>query len=79
IAELAKRKEAAEAELEDARGAPARVAAERDKLSGSLDDAQTRRKEAADALAVAETAERDAKEAERNDERKASEERDPRA
>ena len=71
--------ETAEIELAEARGAPERVAADREKLSGSLEEAEQRRKYAADSLAVAETAERDAKEAERNAERKASEAREQRA
>lgn len=79
IGELAERRVTSEAELDEARDAPERVAAERAKLADDLEDAEGRRRIAADALAVAETAERDAKEAERDAERKASEAREKRA
>jgi chromosome segregation protein len=79
IAELAERQAASEAELEDARGTPARIAADREKLEDAVSDAEARRRAAADALAEAETAERDAKEAERLAERRASEAREARA
>ena len=79
IAELAERRTASEVELEEARSAPARIAAERGKLADALADAEERRRKAADALAQAETAERDAKEAEREAERRASDAREKRA
>ena len=79
LKELADRRTASEAELEEARGAPERVAQERAKLGDDLDTAEARRREAADKLAEAETAEKDAKEAEREAERTASEVREKRA
>ncbi len=79
LKELATRRESSEAELEEARGAPARVAEERAALQDDLAAAEARRKEADDTLAVAETAERDAKDAERDAERAASEAREKRA
>lgn len=79
VQELAERRTKTEAELEQARGAPERLAAERAALADDLSAAEERRKAAADALAEAETAERDAKEAERNAERAASEARERRA
>ncbi|MEM9971967.1 MAG: chromosome segregation protein SMC, partial [Pseudomonadota bacterium] len=79
IAELASRRETTEAELEEARTTPERVAADREKLAGSLGDAEDRRRAAADALALGEAAERDAKQAEREAERHASDARERRA
>ncbi len=79
LKELASRREASEAELEEARGAPARVAEARAALQDDLLAAEARRKEADDALVVAETAERDAKDAERDAERAASDAREKRA
>ena len=79
IAELAERQTASEAELVEAKAAPARIAADRAKLADALADAEERRRKAADALAEAETAERDAKEAERDAERRASDAREKRA
>ena len=79
ISELAERRVTSEAELEEAKGAPERVVAERNKLADDLADAEERRKKAADVLAEAETAERDAKDTEREAERRASEVREKRA
>ncbi len=79
IAELASRRTEAEAELEEAKSAPARIAASRETLADTLADAEDRRRKASDALAIAETAERDAKVAERDTERSASDAREHRA
>jgi len=79
IAELAERKSASEVELETARAAPAVIATEREKLASAIDEAESRRRAAADALAVAEEARRVAIEAERDAERAASEAREARA
>ncbi|MEO9825114.1 MAG: chromosome segregation protein SMC [Paracoccaceae bacterium] len=79
VQELAERHTQTETELEQARGAPERLAGERAALADDLSAAEERRKAAADNLAEAETAERDAKEAERNAERTASEARERRA
>ncbi|AZQ68613.1 chromosome segregation protein SMC [Silicimonas algicola] len=79
IAELAERQAQSEADLAEAKDLPARIAADRDALSSELDIAEARRAKAADALALAETAERDAKVAERDAERRASEAREHRA
>ncbi|WP_413718234.1 chromosome segregation protein SMC [Silicimonas sp. MF1-12-2] len=79
MTELSERRTVSEGELDEARAAPDRIAAEREKLADALGTAEERRRMAADALAEAETAERDAKEAEREAERKASEAREKRA
>ena len=79
IAELDERRALSEAELGEAREAPARIAADREKLGDAFGTAEDRRRKAADALAEAETSERDAKEAEREAERRASEAREKRA
>jgi len=79
IAELAKRREASEADLAEAENAPHRVAEQREAYAETLNDAEARRRATADALVLAETAERDAKEAERETERRASDARAQRA
>ena len=79
VSELAGRRAASEAELVEAKGAPGRIAVERNALSNELDAAEESRRIAADALAEAETVERRTKEAEREAERKASEARERRA
>ena len=79
MAELSERRTASEAELNEARATPERIASDRSKLADTLADAEERRRKAADALAEAETAERDAKEAEREAERRASDAREKRA
>jgi len=78
-AELVQRQAETEEELGLAQAAPEQIAAEREKLADAIDDAETRRKVAADALAVGETALRDAAMAERDAEREASEAREARA
>ena len=79
VQDLAERRTKTQADLEQARGAPERIASERAVLADDLSTAEERRKGAADALAEAETAERDAKETERTAERVASEARERRA
>jgi chromosome segregation protein len=78
-AELAVRKDESEAELAAAQSAPAAIAAKRAELAEAMETAETRRRAAADRLAEAETALRDATGAERDAERAASEAREARA
>ncbi len=79
IAELASRKAESEAELEAAQALPGRIAAERAELDAGIAEAETRRKAAAEALILGETALREAEAAERLAERAASEAREARA
>ncbi len=79
IAELSTRKDESEAELTEARVVPAQLAAEREKLTTGIDQAETRRRAAADALAQAETTARETIAAERDAERAASDAREARA
>ena len=79
IGELSERRAGSEDELKLAATAPDEIAANRQELSSSIDDAELRRKTAADALAVAETVLREAINSERNAEREASEAREARA
>jgi chromosome segregation protein len=79
IGELEERKVASETELKDASKAPAELAAKRDELSAAIDEAETRRKLAADNLAESETALREGIQTEREAEREASEAREARA
>jgi len=79
VGELVERKDAAEAELAEARKVPGVIDAESEKLTAGIEAAETRRKAAADALALAETALRDAVTAEREAERLAGEAREARA
>ncbi len=79
IAELAARKAEAEAELKSATAAPAEIAAKRDELGKAIDVAEKRLRAAGDALALGETAMRQAEQAERNAERAASDAREARA
>ena len=78
-AELLQRKDEAEQELETAIAAPAELAAKREELSTAITEAEERRKTAADALALGETALREAVLGERDAERAASEAREARA
>ncbi len=78
-AELQERKEASEAELEDAMTAPEDIAYKREELAEATTDAEARRADAADALALGETALREATVTERDAERLASEAREARA
>ncbi|MEM5469044.1 chromosome segregation protein SMC [Celeribacter marinus] len=79
ISELNDRKEASETELHDAGAQPAEIARRRDALMSKIDEAETRRKASADALALAETTLRDGVNAEREAERLASDAREARA
>ena len=79
VAELAERKAATEEELGAARATPGQIAADRAALADKIGEAETRRKASADALAVGETADREAQGAEREAERAASEAREARA
>ena len=77
--ELSERIEEATEKLSAAQAVPARIADEKSRLAASIETAETRRKAAADALALGETALREAEERERADERSASEAREARA
>ena len=77
--ELLQRKDEAEEELQIATAAPSELAAKREELSTAIGEAEERRKVASDALALGETALRDAVLAERDAERAASEAREARA
>ncbi|WGH79420.1 chromosome segregation protein SMC [Jannaschia ovalis] len=77
--ELEQRRTRAEAELAEAAGLPAGLAAERETLGVEIDRAETRRKAAADALALGETALREAAQGARDAERQAGEAREARA
>ncbi|OUS07641.1 chromosome segregation protein SMC [Rhodobacterales bacterium 52_120_T64] len=79
IGELEARKAESEADLGAATTAPEELLAKREALAHSMDQAEDRRNSAADALAVGETAMRDAEESERRAERAASEARETRA
>ena len=79
VAELAERKAATEEELGAALATPGQIAADRAALADKIGEAETRRKAAADALAVGEKADRDALTAEREAERAASDAREARA
>ena len=79
IAELVTRQTASEAELGEAKKAPDALAADRERLSGEIATAETRRAAAEDALTGAERALRGAVDAERQAERAASEAREARA
>ena len=77
--ELQERKHTAQDELKEAMTAPDEIAVKRDELADAIGEADDRRKEAADTLAVSETVLRDATMAERDAERAASEAREARA
>ena len=79
IAELDERRRASEEELEKARSVPGEIGEKRAALAGEIERAETRRRAAADAVAVAEAALRDAVGAERDAERAASDARETRA
>ncbi|TDT73915.1 condensin subunit Smc [Litoreibacter halocynthiae] len=79
IGELEERKVTSEAELKEASAAPSELAAKRDELTTAIDEAEMRRKAAADNLAEAETALREGVQTEREAEREASEAREARA
>lgn len=77
--ELQDRKETSQDELKEAMTAPDEIAAKRDELADAIGEADDRRKDAADTLALSETNLRDATMAERDAERAASEAREARA
>ncbi|MEM6635681.1 MAG: chromosome segregation protein SMC [Pseudomonadota bacterium] len=77
--ELADRKAAAEEELTEASGLPARIAEEAERLAEEIDKAEIRRRASADTLAQADEALRVATEVERASERSASAAREARA
>jgi len=79
IAELVKRRETSEAELQDATKAPSALAEKRAELSDAIDGAEQRRNAASDALAAQESALRVAISQEKDAERRASEMRETRA
>ncbi|MCL6284553.1 AAA family ATPase [Ruegeria sp. 2012CJ41-6] len=79
IAELAERKVGSEEELSEAMAVPAEIAEAREELSEQISTAEARKATAGDALASAETAQREAMIAERDAERLASEAREARA
>ena len=79
IAELTNRKETSEAELATARDLPSNLEEMRHQLVAKIAEAETRRKAAADALALAETALREAATAERDTARAAADARETRA
>ena len=78
-AELVRRREKAEAELEGARAAPQELRARIDGMAGDLSAAEARLARAEEARRAAETAQREAQIAERDAERAASEAREARA
>ncbi|THD72016.1 chromosome segregation protein SMC [Thalassobius vesicularis] len=78
-AELEERKAATEDELIEASAAPEEIAIKREELGEAIEQAEERRRIAADKLAEAETATRAAEQAERDAERAASEAREARA
>ena len=77
--ELAERKDASEEELIEAGAAPEEIATKREELTEAIEAAEERRKAAADVLAEAEAALREAEHNERDAERLASEAREARA
>ncbi len=79
IGELQSRKTASEAELKEAAALPEEIATKRERLMSEITEAETRVRKAADALALGETALREAVAAEREAERLASEARETRA
>ncbi|MGR3639733.1 chromosome segregation SMC family protein, partial [Alterinioella nitratireducens] len=72
IEELETRRAESEEELARAQAAPEEIAARKDKLQAAIDEAETRRKAAGDALAAGETALRGAVAVEREAEKEAS-------
>lgn len=79
VAELQARKETSEEELFEAAAQPEEIAEKREALLEQIAEAESRRKQASDALAAGETALRDAVTTERDAERVASEAREIRA
>ncbi|MEL7115422.1 MAG: chromosome segregation protein SMC, partial [Pseudomonadota bacterium] len=79
FAELSGRRTTAEEELAEAADVPGQIAAEREKLTDTIQTAETRRKASSDVLAKAETDLREATIHERDCERQAGEAREARA
>jgi len=79
LADLEARQAQSTSELKLAQQAPEAIAAKRDEMARGLEKAEARRKDAADALVLGETALRDAEASERASERAASEAREARA
>ncbi|WP_370285878.1 chromosome segregation protein SMC [Pseudooceanicola nanhaiensis] len=79
VGELDDRRADTAAELAEAEELPAGLAEEREKLSAGIEEAEARRRKAADALAEAETDARETVANERDAERRASEAREARA
>ncbi len=79
IAELEERKATSEGDLKQAISKPDEIGREREKLSGAIEEAETRVKTGSDALTVGETRQREAVILERDAERSASEAREARA
>jgi len=79
LGELEARKVESEADLDAATIAPEAIVAKREELAASVENAESRLRKAADALAVGETALRQAEEAERSSERHAADAREARA
>ncbi|MEL6582354.1 MAG: chromosome segregation protein SMC [Pseudomonadota bacterium] len=77
--EVEARRAKSEEDLKSAQAAPAEIAAQRDKVEAEMERAESRRKSAADAVALAETRLRGAEETERQAERTASDAREARA
>ncbi|MCF6304877.1 MAG: chromosome segregation protein SMC [Rhodobacteraceae bacterium] len=76
LASLQARLDSSEADLKSARTAPNEIAARRDEMRKAVEKAEQRRAAAADALALGETALREADEAERSSERSAADARE---
>jgi chromosome segregation protein len=79
ISELLTRKKTSETELKAARAEPEKITVKRDEIADAIAKAETRRNAASDALALGETAFRNADQAERDAERAASDAREKRA
>ncbi|WP_055663948.1 chromosome segregation protein SMC [Jannaschia seosinensis] len=79
LADLTKRRDRADAELTEARAVPATLATQRADLAREIARAETRSSKAADALAMGETALREAVQAARDAERAAGDAREDRA
>lgn len=79
LGELEDRKSQSEADLKIATTAPNEIIARRDELAKAIEKAESRRNDASDALAIGETALRDAESMERQTERAASDARETRA
>jgi chromosome segregation protein len=79
ISELGDRLEASREQLEEAAEAPGDIAERREELVAAIEEAEARRRDAGDALALGETALREAVNAEREAERLAGEARESRA